>query len=65
MGVLTISKERHLRLCHFRRNAWKAVLLCAALRLADSTFSFGLVDPAPPLSAAENAVLPVSLENSQ
>jgi hypothetical protein len=65
MGVLTLSEERHLSLCHFRRNAWKAVFLCAALRFADTTFSFGLVDPAPPLSAAENYVLPASLENSQ
>jgi hypothetical protein len=65
VGVLSLSAERHERLCHFRRNAWKAVLLCAALRLADSTFSLGLVDPAPSLSAAENAAPPASLEYHQ
>jgi hypothetical protein len=45
MGVLILSEERHLRLCHFRRNAWKAVLLCTALRLADTTLGLGLVEP--------------------
>lgn len=45
MGVLTLSAERHERLCHFRRNVWKAVLLCAALRFADTSLGLGLVEP--------------------
>ncbi len=45
MGIFTISDERHHRLQRFRRNTWMAVALCAALRFADTTFGFGLVEP--------------------
>lgn len=62
MKVLIPSEERCLRLSHFRRNTWKAVLLCAVLRLADTTLGLGLVEPVTPLSAVESAAGPTALE---
>ncbi|GBH31093.1 hypothetical protein [Sphingobium xenophagum] len=51
MGILTVSETRHHKLQRFRRNTWKAIALCAALRLADTAFGFGLVEPTQTLAA--------------
>ena len=53
MGIFTVSETRHLKLQRFRRNTWKAIVLCAALRLADTAFGFGLVDPTQTLAAQD------------
>ncbi|NLR73152.1 hypothetical protein HGI47_19980 [Novosphingobium sp. ERN07] len=53
MSILTLSAERHRRLCHFRRNAWTAVLLCAVLRLADTSLGLGLIEPTAATVASE------------
>lgn len=46
MGIFTLSEARHHKLQRFRRNTWRAIALCAALRLADAVFGFGLLEPA-------------------
>lgn len=51
MGIFTVSETRHPKLQRFRRNTWKAIALCAALRLADTAFGFGLVEPTQTLAA--------------
>jgi len=53
MSIFTVSDERHHRLQRFRRNTWKAIALCAALRLADTAFGFGLVGPTQTLAAQD------------
>ena len=53
MSIFTVSDERHHRLQRFRRNAWKAIALCAALRLADTALGFGLVEPTQTLAAQD------------
>ncbi|GGZ07044.1 hypothetical protein [Novosphingobium colocasiae] len=53
MGIFTVSDARHHRLQSFRRNTWKAIALCAALRLADTAFGFGLVEPTQTLAAQD------------
>lgn len=45
MAIFTIAAARHGKLHNFRSNTWKAIALCAALRLADTAFGFGLVEP--------------------
>ena len=62
MGLITVSPERHRKLQRFRRNTWKAIALCAALRLADTAFGFGLVDPAQSLVAQDIPACPIELE---
>ena len=44
MGIFTVSEAQHHRLRRFRRNTWKAIALCAAVRLADTAFGFGLMN---------------------
>lgn len=56
MGIFQISQARLASLQRFRRNAWKAIALCAALRLAEMAFGFGLVEPTPKLAAQDNPV---------
>lgn len=53
MGIFTVSERRHHKLQRFRRNTWKAIALCAALRLADTAFGFGLVEPTQTLAAQD------------
>jgi hypothetical protein len=53
MGIFTVSESRHLKLQRFRRNTWKAIALCAALRLADTAFGFGLAEPTQTLAAQD------------
>lgn len=53
MGILTVTEARHLKLQRFRRNTWKAIALCAALRLADTAFGFGLFEPIQTLAAQD------------
>lgn len=56
MDILTVSEARHQKLQHFRRNTWKAIALCAALRFADTTLGFGLVEPIQTLAAQDMPV---------
>jgi hypothetical protein len=56
MGIFTISEARHHKLQRFRRNTWKAIALCAALRLADTAFGFGLIEPTQTLAAQDISV---------
>ena len=51
-----ISEARHHKLQRFRRNTWKAIALCAALRLADTAFGFGLIEPTQTLAAQDISV---------
>ncbi len=53
MSIFTVSDARHHRLQRFRSNTWKAIALCAALRLADTAFGFGLVEPTQTLAAQD------------
>ena len=53
MGIFTISNACHHRLQHFRCKTWKAIALCAALRLADTAFGLGLVEPTQTLAAQD------------
>jgi len=53
MSIFTVSDARHHRLQRFRRNTWKAIALCAALRLVDTAFGFGLVEPTQTLAAQD------------
>lgn len=53
MSFFTVSETRHHKLQRFRRNTWKAIALCAALRLADTAFGFGLVEPTQTLAAQD------------
>jgi hypothetical protein len=62
MSILAVSDERHHQLKQFRLKAWKAIALCAALRLADTAFGFGLVDPTHSLAAQEIPSGPVAQE---
>ncbi len=43
MGLLSLSSAQAARLRRFRRNTWKAVILCAVLRLADASLGLGLL----------------------
>jgi hypothetical protein len=56
MGIFTVSAARHQKLERFRRNTWKAIALCAALRLADTAFGLGMVEPTQTLAAQDNPV---------
>lgn len=60
MGIFTVSDAHHHRLRRFRRNTWKAIALCAALRLADTAFGLGLVEPTQPLAAQDIHVCPAA-----
>lgn len=51
MSIFAVSEVRHRQLQRFRRNTWKAIALCAALRLVDTAFGFGLVEPNQTLAA--------------
>lgn len=62
MAILAVSGDRHRGLRRFRRNTWKAIALCAALRLADSTFGLGLFQPAQSLAAQEVHACPIEQE---
>lgn len=53
MSFFTVSETRHHKLQRFRSNTWKAIALCAALRLADTAFGFGLVEPTQTLAAQD------------
>lgn len=53
MSIFAVSEAQHHRLQRFRRNTWKAIALCAALRLADTAFGFGLVEPTQTLAAQD------------
>lgn len=65
MAPLTLSDQAHHRLQSFRRNTWKAIALCLAVRIADATFALGLVQPAPSLAAQEIVTCPAQLETAQ
>ncbi|MCT2398432.1 hypothetical protein [Novosphingobium mangrovi (ex Huang et al. 2023)] len=43
MGLATLSPGQADALRRFRRNTWKAIALCAALRLADAMLGLGLL----------------------
>ncbi|WP_157081109.1 hypothetical protein [Novosphingobium naphthalenivorans] len=47
MGLLTLSAERAAAFRRFRRNTWKAIALCAALRMADAGLGLGLLASVP------------------
>lgn len=51
MGIFSVSETRHHKLQRFRRNIWRAIALCAVLRVADTAFGFGLVEPTQTLAA--------------
>jgi hypothetical protein len=53
MTLLALSDDHHHRLKRFRLKTWKAIALCAGLRLVDTAFGFGFVEPAPSLAAQE------------
>lgn len=53
MGLFKISDERHHKLRRFRLKTWKAIAICAAIRLTDTAFGFGLVEPTRPLAAQD------------
>lgn len=53
MSIFTVSEAQHHRLQRFRRNTWKAIALCAALRLVGTAFGFGLVEPTQTLAAQD------------
>jgi len=65
MGILSLSDERHHRLGQFRRNTWKAIALCAALRLADAAFGFGLIEPAQSAVAQDALACPNQQEDTK
>jgi hypothetical protein len=56
MGIFTVSESQHHKLQRFRRNTWSAIALCAALRLADTAFGFGLIEPTQMLAAQDISV---------
>ena len=58
MSPLTLPDRRRRRLRRFRRNTWKAIVLCGALRLADTAFGLGLVESAQTLAAQDIQVCP-------
>lgn len=62
MTLFALSDERHHRLKRFRLKTWKAIALCAALRLVDTAFGFGFVEPAQSLAAQEIPSGPVIQE---
>jgi hypothetical protein len=62
MNLLTLSERHHRKLCRFRRNTWRAIALCGALRLADAAFGLGLVEPAQTLAAQDIHVCPTEQE---
>lgn len=53
MSFFTVAETRHHKLQRFRSNTWRAIALCAALRLADTAFGFGLVEPTQTLAAQD------------
>jgi len=60
MGIFTVAEARHLKLRLFRRNTWKAIALCAVLRLVDAAFGFGLVEPTQTLAAQDIQACPAA-----
>lgn len=52
-SALPAAAARHARLRRFRRHTWAAIVLCAALRLADAAAGLGLLEPTPPLAAQD------------
>ncbi len=64
MGIFTVSATRHLQFQRFRRNTWKVIALCAALRLADTAFGFGLVEPTQTLAAQDIPVCTIDHQES-
>ena len=59
MSILTVSDERHRKMTRFRIKLWKAIALCAALRLADAAFGLGFVDPAESFVSDETLLRPI------
>lgn len=53
MGIFSVSNERHIQLKRFRRHAWMAIALCAALRLTDAALGLGIIEPSQSLAAQE------------
>lgn len=51
MRFLSLSDKHHIQLQRFRRNTWKAIALCAAIRIVDATLGLGLVHDPQTLSA--------------
>jgi hypothetical protein len=47
MGGLPPGGAGRPALRRFRRNTWKAIALCAALRLVDATPGFGILATSP------------------
>lgn len=43
MGLFSLAPARAEALRRFRRNTWKAIALCAAVRLADTALGLGLL----------------------
>lgn len=43
MAFLSLSPAQAACLQRFRRNTWKAIALCAVLRLADASLGLGLL----------------------
>ncbi|WP_374411853.1 hypothetical protein [Novosphingobium colocasiae] len=62
MSILAVSDERHQSLKRFRRNAWKAIALCAVVRLADTALGLGFIEPTHTLAAKEIPAGPVAQE---
>jgi hypothetical protein len=65
MALLTLTDESHRTLQRFRRNTWKAIFLCAALRLADAALGLGLVAANPSFAAQETPSCACHPETSQ
>lgn len=53
MAILSLSEERHQALRRFRRNTWKAIALCAVLRVADAALGLGLSQSTQTLAAQD------------
>jgi hypothetical protein len=62
MGVLTLSQPRIDNLRRFRRNTWRAIALCTALRVADAAFGLNLIEHTEPVAAQEAPACPLSQE---
>lgn len=63
MNIFTVSEAQHHRLQRFRCNTWKAIALCAALRLADTALGLGLVEPTQTLAAQDMTVCTIDYQN--
>lgn len=64
MGIFMVSETRHHKLQRFRCNTWKAIALCAVLRVADTAFGFGLVEPTQTLAAQDIPVCTIDHQKS-